>query len=93
MKETEISLDVYCRWIVTTYAYRIYVDDDLLTERTYVWNNNSQFVRENIVVYLDPGEHTIRIEPVNPLFKGFRYENVHINKQPTNIVNNRFLIA
>jgi hypothetical protein len=93
MKETAITIDVYCNWVVTKYAYRVYVDDDLLTERTYAWNNPTQFIRERILVNLEPGEHTIRVEPVNPLFKWFRYENVHINNQPTPIVNNRFLIV
>jgi hypothetical protein len=93
MKEIEITIDVFCHWLVTKHDYRIYVDDDLLTERTYLWTNPNEFVREHIVVYLEPGEHTIRLEPVNPLFKGFRYENFHLNKQRIDPVNNRFLIV
>lgn len=93
MKEVAISIDVYCDWMGQPEPYRIYVDNDLLTERTYLWNNPGQFVRENIIVFLEPGEHTVRVEPVNPGFPGFRYENFLLNNQIISPVNNRFVIV
>lgn len=91
--ETQISLDVYCEPFSLPQAYRLYIDGDLLTERTYVWQNPDQFVREHIVVYLESGFHEIRIEPVTPGFIGFTYKNFHLNKKLAGTVNNRFVIV
>lgn len=92
MQEVVMSLDVMCAWEITPPAYRLYVDNDLLTERSYIWNNNEQFVRENIIVNLEPGIHTLRIEPVNPEFGGFSNRNFTVNSQPAALVNNQFII-
>lgn len=92
MKEVEITCDVYCRWTASPPAYRVYVDNDLLTERTYVWDISEQFVRENIIVNIEPGAHSLRIEPVNPEVTSFSIRNITINKQPVTLVNNQFII-
>lgn len=42
--------------------YRIFVNSDLLTERSIYWDFTSQYLRENIVVELEPGIHTLRID-------------------------------
>ncbi len=42
--------------------YRIFVNSDLLTERSVYWDFTSQYVRENIVVELEPGIHILRID-------------------------------
>ena len=46
--------------------YRIYVNSDLLTERSIYWDYTSRYVRENLVIALDPGIHQLKIE----LFQG-----------------------
>ena len=43
-------------------VYRIYVDDDLLTERTIAWPGYKTFIRENLICILEPGIHTLTIE-------------------------------
>jgi hypothetical protein len=62
---TTLSLDVYCR---TTHesnlVYRIYVDQDLLTERTWIWPAYETYINEYIEVNLNPGTH--RVQLVNP---------------------------
>jgi hypothetical protein len=40
------------------------VDNDLLTERDFVWPSHEIFVRENIIVKLGKGPHTLHIEQV-----------------------------
>ena len=46
MNEVHITVDVYCNWEADPQGYRVYIDDDLLTERTYLWRNNEYFVQE-----------------------------------------------
>jgi hypothetical protein len=41
------------------------VDGDLLTERDFVFPGTERFVRENIVVELDPGTHKLTVEKVS----------------------------
>lgn len=37
--------------------YRIYVDGELFTERTFIWDADSTHIRENIAALLGPGKH------------------------------------
>jgi len=57
-----IKVDVNCHWSETPPAYRIYVDSDLLTERTFSWPGYQNYIRENLICNLNPGIHSVRIE-------------------------------
>lgn len=37
--------------------YRIYVDQELFTERTFIWDADSTHIKENIAAILGPGQH------------------------------------
>ena len=94
MKEVSITVDIYCdwAWAVTPPVYRLYVNDDLLTERTYIWNNREQFIKEHILVNLCPGLHTLTIETVNdPCFK-FAKRNITVDNRTVALVNNQFTV-
>ncbi len=65
MTEHLITVDVYARWSDKCPRYRVYVDNDLLTERDFIWAGHETYIRENIQVTLNPGLHTVRIEQVN----------------------------
>lgn len=91
MKEISITVDILARWTDTNPIYRIYVDSDLLTERTYIWDNREQYVRENILVSLNEGLHTFIVESVNSAGELF-CKNFKIDKNPTSLVNNQFTI-
>jgi hypothetical protein len=43
-------------------VYRIYVDNDLITERTFAWPSYKTFIRENLICVLEPGNHTLKVE-------------------------------
>lgn len=82
MKNVVIEFDIYCDWQESTPIYRIYVDDDLLTERTYIWNNEREFVRERVVVCVDTGSHRCRIEKVGTTDATFSVKNINIDDEP-----------
>lgn len=74
MTDTNINFQVFCTrpgWAInnadskfTDVRYRIYVDDNLITERTWVWHNNIA-LHENFYVNFDLAhEHRLRLEPV-----------------------------
>jgi len=81
MVEAKITVDVYCNWTAEPKAYRVYFDDDLLTERTYFWRNSEQYIQENIIVLAESGAHSLRIVPVDPSFNGFRTGHITVNGQ------------
>jgi hypothetical protein len=65
MKEHIITVDLYASWGDVPPCYRVYMDNDLLTERDFIWNGTEKFIRENIIVKLGPGAHALRIEQIN----------------------------
>ena len=91
MREVSITVDVMCNWDIEPPQYRLYVDDDLLTERTYIWRNNEQYVRERIIVNLSPGIHSLRVETSNKGCK-FYCMNFKIDNNRAYFVDNRFTV-
>lgn len=66
VKQAELVIDVHCQYGGQSPRYRIYVDNDLITERSFTWESVKQYVEEHIIVNVHPGQHTIRIENVDP---------------------------
>ena len=67
--ETHITIQVQCvkpSWIgyEKNNNYRLYVNDDLVTERTWLWDINT-VIEENIHLAVDPGTAvTLRLDPI-----------------------------
>lgn len=57
-----IKVDVKCHWSESPPVYRLYVNDDLITERTFAWPGYNIFIRENIICELEKGLHSLYIE-------------------------------
>jgi hypothetical protein len=65
MKQHVITADVYAHWGDVSPRYRVYVDGDLLTERDFSWPGHEVFIRENIIVNLSSGTHTLTVQQTN----------------------------
>ena len=39
-KSIQVQCDVYCKWDGNDTRYRVYVNDELFTERTWIWNGS-----------------------------------------------------
>ena len=73
MNAVNILVDVHCiqpAW--ATYSkhieyvskYRVYIDNDLLTERTWAWSNET-YIQENIWIYaIEKSSHIVTIDPI-----------------------------
>ena len=92
MQDLRIEIDILCDWQTEPEAYRLYIDDDLYTERTYIWRNPHQWVREILVAELAPGKHTIKIQPVNSEFQGFKLSNFAIDNKFQTLENSTFTV-
>jgi hypothetical protein len=85
-----IALDVYCSNSGGEPIYRIYVNDDLLTERTWIWTTYDTYIRENIEVDIDPGTHRLSIEKLKDSVK-FIAKNLTVDGNLVQIHNQQNL--
>ena len=87
MREVNLTFEIHCQrphWGLvnpiskfTDSRYRIYINDDLITERSWVWSNDT-FLHENIWIYgKNNTNYLLKIEPI-----------VHIPEQAEFSVNN-----
>ena len=73
MNAVNILVDVHCiqpAWAIhsknTDYVskYRVYIDNDLLTERTWAWSNKT-YIQENIWIYAEKdSSYILTLKPV-----------------------------
>ncbi len=80
----EITVDVYASWSDSAPVYRIYMDTDLLTERIFPWPGHEAFVREKIIVDLEPGTHALVVEQINKN-GSITVKNMQLNGEPSSL--------
>jgi hypothetical protein len=74
MSEVNLTFEIHCQlplWVIkkpfgkfSDSRYRIYINDNLITERSWLWGNNI-FLKENI--WIDTPidtQHILKIEPI-----------------------------
>jgi hypothetical protein len=81
-----LKLDVRCKYEKTPAIYRIYVDNDLITERTWYWNRpeawrTEHVITENIETVLTLGRHKLVFEPIDSHPDNFYLHNFTLNGQ------------
>ncbi len=61
-KHVSVTADVYCRWSGPPPIYRLYVRDELFSERTFIWQDG--YLTECFHVHGDPGDYRLRYDVV-----------------------------
>ena len=79
-----VKCDVYCDWQDQPPVYRLYVNDELFAERTYIWQE--AYLEERIPIYADPGKYYIKYELVPPSQGTITVKNMRITEGPTLIM-------
>ena len=82
----QVLSDVYCDWEGLEPVYRVYVNDELFTERTWTWTD--QHLEEMIPIEAEPGEYTISYELVPPHLASIHVENMRVDYGPGTVENN-----
>jgi hypothetical protein len=64
-----VATDIHAKWTDSPPVYRLFINDELLTERTYIWHE--QYLEEHIQLDVAPGKYYLRLEIVRtlPTFK------------------------
>ena len=60
----QLLCDIDCEWEETSPVYRIYVGNDLFSERTWIWRD--QYLEEMLQISTKPGVYPLRFELVEP---------------------------
>lgn len=55
-----VACDVDCQWTGNHPRYRVYVNNELFAERTWIWQN--EYLEENIQMEAPSGFYQIKIE-------------------------------
>jgi hypothetical protein len=82
-----VLTDVYCKWEAVSPRYRVYVNDELFSERTWIWRD--AYLEELLQINALPGQYKIRYE----LVEGFdqeaelRLRNMRVEHGPGRIVD------
>ena len=76
-KFVRVRFDLHCEWRGFPPEYRIYVNDELFTERTFRVNAPSYY-KELLQVKGNPGKYTVKLEPVPPHADNFKMKNLLI---------------
>lgn len=64
METYVIEFYLYCDWKDLPPTYRIYCDDQLMTERTYIWHNDTHVLQERLPIITAAKEANIVIEQI-----------------------------
>ena len=87
-ENVKFSFDLLCNWQDTPPAYRVYVNDELFTERTYIWGVD-QYINENLSIDAPPGQYSVQIENLgNPEYI-FKIRNLSVDFGPARVLDSR----
>lgn len=84
-KFVRVLADVTCDWEGLDPNYRVYVNDELFTERTWIWED--EYLEEILQIEAEPGEYTVRWELVHPHLAQLRVNNLRVDFGPGVAVN------
>jgi hypothetical protein len=72
--------DLDCDWEGLAPTYRIYVNDELFAERTWIWTD--EYLTELLQISAPPGVYQVRVEPVVPHLARFVATNHRVEYGP-----------
>lgn len=91
-KFVKVAVDLHCDWQGLPPVYRLFVNGELFSERTFLWED-PVYLTEVMQVKASPGEYRFRIETVGPQMSNFTVKNPRILFGPGKILpGNRFEI-
>lgn len=88
-KFVRVLADVNCDWEGLPPTYRLFVNDELFVERTWIWTDH--YLEEAIQIEAEPGKYHLRWELVPPHLAKLNVENIRVETGPGKIVKNTYL--
>jgi hypothetical protein len=79
-KSVQIHCDVYCKWNGNDTRYRLYVNDELFAERTWLWKD--EYLEELLQISAPAGTYKIKYELVPPFTGNIKVKKYVIEYGP-----------
>jgi len=77
------EVDINCEWWGVPPRYRCYVNNELFTERTWIWQN--MYLEEALQIQAVPGTYNIRYELVDSASARLDISNYRIKLGPAGV--------
>lgn len=81
--------DVYCEWEGLAPTYRVFVNDELFTERTWIWTQD--YLEEMLQIEAQPGKYVISYQLVPPNLAKLEVKNMRVVQGTANIKGGNLL--
>lgn len=88
-KSVQVHCDVYCKWDGNDTRYRLYVNDELFTERSWIWNGKEYYLEEVIAIEAPPGRYEIKYELLEPTHSKLGIKNMRVTSGTATIHKNQ----
>ena len=80
-KSVQVHCDVYCKWDGNDTRYRLYVNDELFTERSWIWSGKDYYLEEVISIEAPPGLYKIRYELLEPTGSKLKIRKIRVTSK------------
>jgi hypothetical protein len=84
-----VLADVDCDWEGLNPIYRVYVNNELFTERTWRWTED--YLEEMLQIEAEPGDYVLKWELVPPHLAQLSVKNVRVDYGPAQMSENNTL--
>lgn len=84
-----VLADVDCEWEGLNPIYRVFVNDQLFAERTWMWT--TEYLEELLQIEAEPGEYKLSWQLVTPHLAKLQVDNVRVDYGPGEIIDNSIL--
>lgn len=75
-----VLCNVDCKWEGFEPIYRVYVNEELFAERTWIWTD--EYLEEALQIEAEPGEYYIKYELVPPHSAQLSVSNMRVDYGP-----------
>ena len=87
-KFVKLHLDLHCDWKKVPPTYRLYVNHEMFTERTYIWGG-TQYLQEILQLSAPPGRYTIRVDNLGDPECQFKMRGLTAEIGPVRVIDSK----
>lgn len=81
----QVLCDIDCEWDQISPKYRVFVNNELFIERTWIWRDH--YLEEMLQIEANPGMYHLKFELVEPELGTLNVKNLRIRRGNGQIVN------
>lgn len=81
-----ILSNIDCEWEGLSPIYRLYVNDELFSERTWIWTDST--LEENLQIEAEPGDYTLYYELLSPNLASLKVGSLSVDHGPAEVIDN-----